>query len=170
MKNAFDVNLPKPQNKLKSPVSTLASPGPIRGPESSEVEPRPKVKARRRIEPQGAPVLPLPGDARRTRRMEPARVQSHRAYLAVVEQLEAQLHRAVEERGEQRRNVERAREVLARTTDAASDALAQLATIERQLEERRAVLTSLLSEIDGLQENRLDTLELARRLSRIHKR
>ena len=156
MKNAFNVNLPKANPKLKSAVSALVSP------QSASPEPKPTAEvSAARPPPLAAPVLKLP----------PARArplnEAHRAWFGMLNELEGHLTRAVHARGKLRGDVDDARSVLARTGEAAAEALHRLALVDKQLQDRNAALTSLLAEIDRLKTSRSDALHLARRLSRL---
>jgi hypothetical protein len=156
MKNAFDVNLPKPSTKSKSPVATLASSLSTAPVEAAEPEPRARPKLRR----PAAPVVPL-----QARPPEQSGNESSSARIAILDEVQGHLDRAIKGRGLGRSQIHQARSVLSRTAGAASEALHQLAMTERQLDERRLQLTSLLEEIDALEGARSRALDMAQRLS-----
>ncbi|MGQ0508892.1 MAG: hypothetical protein ACT4TC_26620 [Myxococcaceae bacterium] len=173
MKNAFHVNLPKVNPKLKSAVSALVSPpngaqGAGHGNgigEGADHEARVQLNSRRPTIP-AAPVLKF----NPARGMTQPINEAHRAWFEMLGELEGHVNRAAQARSRLRGDGDAAKALLAKTTNEAVEALHQLATVEKQLHDRSNALNSLLSEIEQLRDTRSNALSLARRLARIDRR
>lgn len=181
MKNAFNANLPKPNPRLKSTVSVMASPArkssAVEGSESPSrlAVPQPPAPPSRLPEkravvaspPPPVAAAPLISKQSRARAVAILRETQNRGRFTMVAELEGHLHRALEARSRFKVDVEEARSVLARTANAAADALHQLAGVDKQIQDRTQVLRSLLKELDELKDTRAETMLLARRFARL---